>query len=145
MKEINIREITVFDYKDIFLLNQELGYEYELEKVKKRIEYIVENSKDIILIAEQNDELIGYIHGSPYELLYSDSLINILGFIVKEEFRNTGIGSILINKLECLVKANGYSGIRLVSGSDRLNAHKFYEHHGYSYRKDQKNFIKRFR
>jgi len=77
-------------------------------------------------------------------LLYSDSLINILGFVVKEKFRNTGVGNVLLEKLEYWVKDNGYSGIRLVSGFDRLNAHRFYERHGYINRKDQKNFIKVF-
>lgn len=144
MEKINIREIRANDYNDIYLLNQQLGYLYAVEKVKERIEYIRENTKDIILVAEKNNEVIGFIHGSPYELLYSDSLMNILGFIVKEKFRNIGVGNILIEKLECYAKENGYSGVRLVSGFDRLTAHRFYEKHGYFNRKDQKNFIKIF-
>lgn len=143
-KAIDIREITAADYNDIYLLSKELGYDYPIEKVKKRIEYILKNTKDIVLVAQKEDEVIGYIHGSPYELLYSDSLINILGFVVKEKYRNCGVGNLLINKLEYLSKGKGYSGIRLVSGADRLNAHKFYERHGYINRKSQKNFIKMF-
>lgn len=144
MGQINVREIKITDYNDIYLLNQELGYFYPIEKVKDRIAYITENTKDIILVAQQDNEVIGYIHGSPYELLYSDSLINILGFVVKEKYRNTGVGNVLINNLECWAKENGYSGVRLVSGFDRLNAHRFYQKHGYVNRKDQKNFIKIF-
>ena len=144
MEEINVRRIRITDYNDIYLLNQELGYLYAIEKVQERIKYIIDNTKDIILVAQQNDEVIGYIHGSPYELLYSDSLINILGFVVKEKFRHIGTGNVLIGKLECFAKENGYSGIRLVSGFDRLNAHRFYEKHGYINRKNQKNFIKTF-
>ena len=144
MKEINVREIRIADYIDIYLLNEELGYLYAIEKVKERIKYITENTKDIILVAEQFDEVIGYIHGSSYELLYSDSLINILGFVVKEKYSNTGVGKILIENLECWAKENGYCGVRLVSGFDRINAHKFYQRHGYTDRKDQKNFIKIF-
>ena len=144
MKDITVREISVNDYNDIYLLNQQLGYLYEIEKVKERIEYITENTKDIILVAEQNNEVIGFIHGSPYELLYSDSLMNVLGFVVKEKYRNIGVGKLLIGKFEWYAKENGYSGIRLVSGFDRLIAHKFYEKHGYTNRKDQKNFIKKF-
>lgn len=144
MEEISIRKIKDTDYNGIYLLNQELGYSYAVEKVKERIIYITENTKDIILIAEQCNKIIGYIHGSPYELLYSDSLINILGFVVKENFRSTGVGNKLINALECLAKKNRYTGIRLVSGFNRLNAHRFYQKHGYVYRKEQKNFIKKF-
>lgn len=74
----------------------------------------------------------------------SEILIDILGFIVKKDFRNMGIGNLLINELELLAKNNNYSGSRLVSGYDRENAHKFYQKHGYVNIKDQKNFIKIF-
>ena len=80
MKEINVREIRTSDYNDIYLLNQEFKPKlnhFSPEKVKERIEYILKNTKDIIFISEQKDEVIGYIHGSQYELLFSDSLINI--------------------------------------------------------------------
>lgn len=144
MEKINIRKIKITDYNDIYLLNEELGYSYAIEKVKERIVYITKNTKDIILVAEKYNEVIGYIHGSPYELLYSDSLINILGFVVKEKFRNTGVGNELINAIECWAKKNGYTGIRLTSGINRLNAHSFYQKHGYIFKKEQKNFIKVF-
>ena len=71
MNTISIREIISTDFKDIYLLSEELGYEYEEQKVKKRIEFIMKNTKDVIFVAQQNDEVIGYIHGSPYELLYA--------------------------------------------------------------------------
>ncbi len=144
MGQINVRQIKITDYYDIYFLNQELGYFYPMEKVKERIAYITENTKDIILVAEQDGEVIGYIHGSLYELLYFDSLINILGFVVKEKYRNKGVGSLLLNSLERWAKENGYSGVRLVSGSERLDAHRFYQKRGYVYIKDQKNFSKIF-
>ncbi len=144
MGSINVREVKITDYTDIYLLNQELGYSYPKEKVKERITYITQNTKDIIFVAQQDNEVIGYIHGSPYELLYSDSLINILGFVVKEKHRSTGVGNMLVNHFECWAKENGYRGVRLVSGFDRLSAHRFYQKHGYVNRKDQKNFVKMF-
>ena len=133
---VSIRRVSISDYKDIYMLNKELGYLYEEEKVRKKIKYIIENKKDIILVAYINNNIIGYIHGSEYELLYSDSLINILGFVVKESYRKNGVEEIAIEKK--------YSGIRLVSGIDREDAHRFYERNGYIYRKEQKNFIKLF-
>lgn len=141
---VSIRRVSISDYKDIYLLNKELGYLYEEEKVREKIKYIIENEKDIILVAYIDNNIVGYIHGSEYELLYSDSLINILGFVVKESYRKNGIGTALINKLEGIAREKKYSGIRLVSGIERENAHRFYERNGYIYRKEQKNFIKLF-
>ncbi|MEG1256753.1 GNAT family N-acetyltransferase [Clostridium sp.] len=144
MKNMLIREIELRDFKHIYLLNKELGYEYELENVSGRIKHILENTKDIILVAEYNDEVIGYIHGTPYESLRFDSLINLLGFVVKERYRNNGVGNILIESLESQIKKKGFSGIRLLSGYNRVNAHRFYENHGYTNNKVQKKFIKIF-
>lgn len=141
---VSIRRVSISDYKDIYMLNKELGYLYEEEKVRGKIKYIIENKKDIILVAYINNNIIGYIHGSEYELLYSDSLINILGFVVKESYRKNGVGTALIDKLEEIAIEKKYSGIRLVSGIDREDAHRFYERNGYIYRKEQKNFIKLF-
>jgi predicted N-acetyltransferase YhbS len=144
MNALYIREIAENDFQDIYLLSKELGYEYDEQKVKERIKYILKNTKDVIFVAEQNHEVIGYIHGSPYELIYADSLVNILGLVVREQHRKLGIGGKLVEKLEVWAKENEFSGVRLVSGSDRLNAHKFYESHEYVYTKNQKNFIKIF-
>lgn len=141
---VSIRRVSISDYKDIYMLNKELGYLYEEEKERKKIKYIIENKKDIILVAYINNNIIGYIHGSEYELLYSDSLINILVFVVKESYRKNGVGTALIDKLEEIAIEKKYFGIRLVSGIDREDAHRFYERNGYIYRKEQKNFIKLF-
>ena len=85
------------------MLNQDFNSNLNLfseEKVKEKIEIIIKKTKDIIFVCEHNNEVIGYIHGSPYELLFSDSLVNVLGFVVKEKYRNQGLGSMLIERLE---------------------------------------------
>ncbi|WP_246302979.1 GNAT family N-acetyltransferase [Paenibacillus plantarum] len=113
------------------------------ERVRAKIEIITKKTRDIIFVYEQDTEVIGYIHGSPYELLFSDSLINVLGFVVKESYRNQGIGSILIDHLEQWGKDSGYSGIKLLSHPSRIHAHGFYERRGYIFTKNQKNYIKK--
>jgi ribosomal protein S18 acetylase RimI-like enzyme len=147
MKGINVREIRTADYNDIYLLNQEFNpklFQFSAEKVKERIDYILKNTKDIIFVSELKDEVIGYIHGSPYELLFSDSLINVLGFVVKGKYRNNGVGNMLIRYLEGWAINNRFSGIKLLTHPSRVNAHRFYERHGYIHTKDQKNYMKMF-
>jgi len=144
MGQICVRKVKVTDYNDIFLLNQELGYFYPIEKVKERIANVIDSTEDIVFVAQQGSEVIGYIQGSSYEVLYYDPLVRIMGFVVKEKYRNIGVGSMLINELECWAKEKGYSGITLTSRFERLNAHRFYEKHGYVNIKNQKNFQKVF-
>ncbi|MCC8433559.1 GNAT family N-acetyltransferase [Brevibacillus sp. M2.1A] len=147
MEEKSIREIRVTDYHGIYLLNLDFNPNLHLfteEKVKEKIEIITKKTNDIIFVCEQNNEVIGYIHGSPYELLFSDSFVNVLGFVVKEKDRNQGVGSMLIEHLEQWGKKNGFSGMKLLSHPSRIHAHRFYERRGYRFTKDQKNFIKKF-
>ncbi|CAM4478749.1 GNAT family N-acetyltransferase [Paenibacillus tarimensis] len=145
MIEGRIREIHVNDYHNIYMLNQDFNSSLKLfseGRVKEKIEIICSRTKDIIFVYEHNDEVLGYIHGSPYELLFSDSLINILGFVVKEEYRSMGIGSRLMDRLEEWARDNGYAGIKLLSHPSRKSAHRFYENRGYKFTKDQMNFVK---
>jgi ribosomal protein S18 acetylase RimI-like enzyme len=141
---ITIREIKVEDYYEIHLLNLDLGYGYPIEKINGRINHILSETRDMIFLAEENTHVIGYIHISPYELLYEESLLNILGFVVKRDFQGKGIGTLLLQNAEEYGIKHGFKGIRLVSGIDRVIAHHFYASHGFMNRKDQKNFFKRF-
>ena len=78
----------------------------------------------------------------PMNYYMLDSLVNILGFVVKEQYRYLGVGSMLIEKLEFWAKENAFYGIRLVSGYERSNAHKFYEKHGFVNRKNKKTILR---
>ncbi|MNS55829.1 putative acetyltransferase [compost metagenome] len=143
-----IREIRVTDYHDIYLLNQEFKPNltaFSKENVREKIEKIIKNTKDIIFVCEENNEVIGYIHGSPYELLFAEPLVNVLGFVVREKNRNQGIGSMLMECLEQWAQNNGSSGIKLLSHPSRVQAHRFYERRGFIFTKDQKNYIKDFK
>jgi predicted N-acetyltransferase YhbS len=140
-----IRDATINDYTDIYYLNKDgLGYDYPQDKTKEKLQTVLNLPSDKIFVMEINEKVVGYIHLSNYECIYSDSLKNILALVVDEEYRKNGIGQKLIQKAEEWAKAEGSKGIRLVSGHNRVTAHQFYLNCGYSMRKEQKNFIKWF-
>jgi len=143
-----IRNIRVTDYREIYALNQAFNPRLDAfseTQVKERIESLLKKDRDIVFVYEQDDEVVGYIHGSPYELLFSESLVNVLGFVVKESHRNQGIGSRLIDRLEAWSRDNGYFGMKLLTHPNRIDAHRFYENRGYVFTKDQKNYVKNLR
>ncbi|HAN21883.1 MAG: GNAT family N-acetyltransferase [Clostridiales bacterium GWF2_36_10] len=140
-----IREAVINDFKDIYILNKEgLGYDYPEEKTKAKLQIVLNISVDKIFVAEHDGKVIGYIHLSGYECTYSDSLKNILAIAALPEYCGKGIGKALLTAGENWAKKNGSCGIRLVSSSTRTDAHKFYAACGYTFRKEQKNFIKIF-
>lgn len=61
------------------------------------------------------------------ELEYAE----IGGLVVDSSFRRHGIGLKLMEESEEWAKNNGYKEIRLRSGGQRKDAHKFYEKIGY--------------
>ena len=94
-------------YYDIFRRN----FPY-VSREDKTINEILEN-KDNIVIEKRNeqDELIGV------------SIINkntILMLCVEEKYRNKGIGMILLNESEKIIKENGYDEIKVGVGFDYL-------------------------
>lgn len=142
---MEIRECLASDYKDIYQLNKNaFGYDYDIEKTKIRLCEIISRTTDRIYVACIDSKIVGYIHGSDYECTYSDSLKNIMAIAVDEDYRGNGIGRALLNTIENWVKESNCCGVRLVSGFNREEAHKFYLRCGYINRKDQKNFIKYF-
>lgn len=140
-----IRECEVSDYKRICEINKSaFGYVYDLEKTKDRLTTILKSSTNKIYVACNQEEVIGYIHGSDYECTYNDSLKNIMAFAVDPKYQGKGIGKALLHCLEDWAKQCQCCGVRLVSGFDRTSAHAFYLRCGYVERKRQKNFIKIF-
>lgn len=141
--EINIRKAVASDFEDFYFLNlRALGYDYPIEKTKQRLSQILIDNKAEIFVAEYDGHVVGYLHAADYECIYSDSLKNILALAVDEQYRRKGVGLALISAVERWAVETEASGVRLVSGMNRTEAHQFYLGCGYTHRKDQKNFIK---
>jgi len=140
-----IREANIDDCESIHRLSLTgLGYDYPIEKTKQQLAKILSRSNTKLFIADVEGVVAGYIHASDYDCLYFDSLKNILALVVGEEFRGKNIGRELVSAVEDWAKGDGSCGVRLISSIYRTDAHSFYKACGYSFRKDQKNFIKMF-
>lgn len=143
--KVTIRECQYQDIEDIYLLNKnEMGYDYPLEKTRKKIECLLKSKHDKIYVAEIEHKVVGYIHANDYDVIYMDHLKNIMGIAVSQEYRRFGIGRRLLLSVEDWARDNDAKGVRLVSGETRLDAHEFYKHCGYISKKKQLNFMKWF-
>ena len=138
---IMIREATIQDGQAIHKLNtEEMGYDYGFEKTLKRLQYFLKDMNHKIFVAEIEGEVVGYVHGNSYELLYYDSLKNIMGIAVLQKYKKNGVGKLLLQQVEIWAKSTGAVGVRLNSGESRTDAHLFYQACGYHNKKNQKNF-----
>ena len=143
------RKINTADTQEIAeICKAELGYDVDVENVKKQIEKLTNDKNQHIIIGYEDEttrKIIGFVHAQMYESFYSDLGLNILGLAVNPDFQGRGIGRKLIEKLEQYAVENSISFIRLNSALKREEAHKFYEHIGYTCDKVQKRFIKEFK
>ena len=142
-----LRNITIFDAQEIqSISNFELGYDVNLDIVKKQIRKLTNDNKHHIIIGFENEQtrkIIGFVHAELYESLYMDTGLNILGLAVDSNFQGQGIGKKLMNSIEDYALKNNISYIRLNSNVRRIDAHKFYESIGYVCDKTQKRLIKK--
>jgi predicted N-acetyltransferase YhbS/8-oxo-dGTP pyrophosphatase MutT (NUDIX family) len=144
-QQVVIRPAGLADAAAIRRLNRDgLGYDYPAEQTIAQLTRLLASPLDRLLVAETAGVVVGYIHLGAYECTYSDSLKNILALVVDAAYRGRQIGRRLLRAGETWARSAGSAGVRLVSGSARSEAHRFYLACGYVLRKEQKNFIKWF-
>ena len=140
-----VRKVKLADAEDIYHINKtSLGYDYDSDKQKIKIKNVIDDETQVIFVADIGNKIVGYIHLVNYDVIYADNYKNCLGLAVDNDYKRMGIGSSLLSQGEQWAKENGAVGIRLCSGIERENAHKFYLSQGYTENKIQKNLKKVF-
>lgn len=144
--EAIVRRICPKDAKDIYVLNKRLGHAYAEEKVKERIQNVLDAGSDILLVIEQGENVIGYVHGCPYNTLYADSLMSIIVFVIKEDIDDREkLSNALLAAFENLAIKNGYKGIRMAADVQRESLYYLMVENGYENKRDLKHYIKFFK
>ncbi len=145
IKDFSIREAVESDAKVIWQLNcDEMGYQYSLDDTMQNIARLLCSNADKIFVAVSDGLVIGYVHANDYDLIYAPHMKNIMGIAVSSKYKQQGIGRALLQQVEHWAIETGATGVRLVSGADRADAHAFYRRCGYGGDKGQINFKKMF-
>lgn len=143
--DVMIRPAAPEDAETLYAINRDaMGYDYPLEQTRQRLNAVLSSACDKLFVAELNGLVSGYVHAANYDCIYAPSLKNILALAVLPQAQGRHVGRRLLGAAEQWAKECGCSGVRLVSGFNRMGAHGFYLACGYTDRKNQKNFIKLF-
>lgn len=118
-----------------------LGYQCSHELVLERLSNL-DKKRELVLVAQIEEKVVGYIHAEKYHTLYFDSMVNILGLAVLSDYRRNGAGKALLNHIEHWARGLGINVVRLNSGMTRKGAHNFYRAMGYGNEKEQIRFMK---
>ena len=145
MENIKIRAARLEDSSEIAdICASSLGYECTREFVHKKL-CALDNEREQVFVAETDGVVSGFVHAEKYDVLYFDTLVNILGMAVTDKYKRKGIGKALMQAAEKWAREIGAFGIRLNSGGTRTEAHKFYRSMGFDDEKMQIRFNKSFR
>ena len=145
MNGFSIREAVGSDANAICQLNStEMGHPFPLDATIGNLSKLLNNPSNKIFVAVLDDSVVGYVHANDYDLLYAPHMKNIMGIAVSGEYKRQGIGRALLQQIEHWARETGASGIRLVSGAARADAHNFYRSCGFSGNKEQINLKKMF-
>ena len=143
--DLLIREAVESDANAIWQLNStEMGYEFPIDATIDNLIKLLHSPFDKIFVAVLDGSVVGYVHGNDYDLLYAPHMKNIMGIAVSGQYKRKGIGRALLQHIETWARETGASGIRLVSGASRTDAHTFYRRCGYEGSKEQINLKKMF-
>lgn len=122
-----IREATNQDTQFICRINKyAMGYDYPKEKTQYQLKKVLCDDNQQIFVAEIEHLVVGYVHATKYDLLYANSMVNIMGLAVLEEYRHNRIATKLMDSVEEWAKIIGADAIGLTSGKEREKSHKFY-------------------
>ena len=135
-----------YDHNDISairdILENDLGYSCELDKLNARIEKMLSSGNYQIFVACHDDKVIGFVGCVCYLAFEIENEgMKVIALAVSNEYRRQGIGTALLKTAERWAKDNNVEVILLNSGLQRVDAHAFYESQGY-YKKSF-GFIKR--
>jgi RimJ/RimL family protein N-acetyltransferase len=141
-KMVNIREIRIEDSQKYLELCKVLDEEtkfrpydpgernYSNEEQKKKIVDIINSTNSTILVAEVNNELVGYISASGSSLNRLKHIAKI-GIAIKTDYCGQGIGRGLFNALEKWGLENQIHRLELTVMTDNIGALILYKKMGF--------------
>ena len=139
---IVIRPVQTADAGAVAGLLEQLGYGAAGPDIASRLARVIVRSDHRFMVAEADGAVVGWIHSSISEHIDSEACVLIEGLVVNREHRGRGIGQMLLDDAEAWARTIGCSLVRLRSTAARTEAHKFYQHLGYTKVKTQYSFAK---
>jgi ribosomal protein S18 acetylase RimI-like enzyme len=116
------------------------------EKMRETFSRLFSNPAYILLVAKQDDRLVGFVMGVICEELYGDCkpFLVVEDMIINNAHRQNGAGTALMLELEKIAAYRECCQIILVTESSRTSALQFYKSLGYEF-EPYKGFKKRIR
>jgi len=139
---ILFRPARAADAPGLVPLVEELGYPSPPERVAARLTRLLAAEDQLVVVAEEERALLGWIHAQEFLSLASDPTALVTGLVVDPGARRRGIGRGLVAAVEAWARARGLVSLRLRTRVARRDAQAFYRRLGFELAKHQLQFRK---
>jgi GNAT superfamily N-acetyltransferase len=142
--QATIRPVTLADASAVATLSDQLGYPVPADSVAARLARLIGREDQVLLAAlDERGQVAGWIHGAEQALVEAERRCEILGLVVDQRHRRTGVGRRLVAEVEAWAARRGLTEMSVRSNVARTESHPFYEGQGYRRVKTQQVYRKR--
>jgi GNAT superfamily N-acetyltransferase len=128
---VRIRPPLPADAPALAALAGELGYPTDPEALLGRLAAVHPTDAAVIVSTDAEDQATGWCHVELHRSLVEPISALILGLVVGEGHRSTGIGAALLAAAESWARARSCKRLVVATRITRERAHRFYAREGY--------------
>lgn len=130
---LRVRPAEWGDASDVANLLDQLGYPCTRDEAADRIDVILHDPRQHLLLAEIEGHACGLISTyTRYSLTHGDHIAQITALVIDGEYRRLGVGKRLLREIEALARRSGVKRIEVNSNASRLEGHAFYRDCGFN-------------
>jgi ribosomal protein S18 acetylase RimI-like enzyme len=147
--KIRIRPLRPDDIAAVMQLHRELGwnpaFKADGSTLRSRLTALIEGDNALLLVAELNGKVAGYVHGEIVtHLLFAGREMFVSEIFVREEARGKGVGRALMTAIEAEAVKRKCFRIGVLNHRERESYKRgFYSNLGYEERAHMAHFTKR--
>ena len=148
-KKIRIRPLAPKDIEAVMYLHRELGwnpaFKADGSTLRQRLQELITEENALLLVAEINKRVVGYIHGETVTyLLFAGREMMVSEVFVDESHRGSGVGRALMAAIEAEAAQRKCFRITVMNGRERESFKRgFYPSQGFEERTQTAVFSKR--
>jgi GNAT superfamily N-acetyltransferase len=128
---ISIRRMTAVDVPVSQVLLSQLGYQTDVQEVRRRYDAVVQSGDHALMVAEQGGRIIALCHTYARPALDKPPEAVVQALVVDQASRGSGVGKIMMTAAEKWAEDRGFTSVTLASHVSRSDAHAFFESIGY--------------
>ena len=143
MSDNAIRALTCSDARRVAELTVQLGYDADVHQIRVRLDKLGGEAAHHIIGVETKRGLVAFAHFFERPSIEKGFDMVIQSLVVDKALRGSGLGRMLIERIEHVARSKNCDSVVLSSRASRNDAHGFYERLGYDVGAASNVFLKR--